>query len=44
MPFVKKNALTDLPNESIQNILTYLTSEDLLNLSIVGNERFPRCR
>ena len=43
MPLLKENTLTDLPNEIIEKILTYLSSADLLNLSIAGNERLKDC-
>ena len=41
----KTNTLIDLPipNEIIDNIFTYLSSVDLLNLSVVGNERLRDC-
>ena len=41
----KIHTLLDLPipNEIIDNIFTYLSSLDLLNLSIVGNERLREC-
>ena len=43
MPRLEKIDFLDIPDEMIDKVLSYLPSEDLLNLGVVGNKRLIDC-
>ena len=43
MSHLEKIDFLDMPNEITEKVLSYLQSEDLLNLCVIGNKRLRDC-
>ena len=43
MSHLEKIDFLGIPNEIIEKILSYLQSEDLLSLAVIGNKRLRDC-
>ena len=43
MSHLEKAGFLDIPDEMIDKVLSYLKSEELLNLAAIGNKRLRDC-